>query len=412
MTDIHNLKMAEEALREADRRKDEFLATLAHELRNPLAPVRNSLHILRLAGADAAAQKQIVDMMERQVNHMVRLVDDLLEVSRITRGKIDLRKEVVDVAAVVRSAVETAGPVVEGAGHQLAISLPPEPVLLEADPVRLAQVVVNLLNNAAKYTEAGGQIWLTARREAGQVALSVRDTGTGIPAEMLPRVFDMFTQVDRTLGRAQGGLGIGLALVRSLVQMHGGSVEARSDGPGRGSEFTVRLPLARSDVRRASENDGVAKSSAALAGRRILVVDDNRDAADSLAMLLRFMGAEVLTAYDGPSALEVVRVHRPAVVFLDLGMPGMDGYAVAAQVRREPQYQDVTLIALTGWGQEEDRRRSREAGFDDHLTKPPDIGALEQLLSPLSVEGQGQLTNVPETPQPSQNGTDRPLSLE
>jgi PAS domain S-box-containing protein len=382
MTDIHDLTQAKEALHAADRRKDEFLATLAHELRNPLAPIRNSLHILRLTGTDTAAQVRVVDMMERQVHHIVRLVDDLMEVSRITRGKIDLRKELVELAAIVHNAVETAVPVVEGAGHRLAVDLPSEPMLVEADPVRLAQVVANLLNNAAKYTEAGGQLSLTARREGSQVALSVRDTGVGIPAEMLPRVFDLFTQIDRTLGRAQGGLGIGLALVKSLVHLHGGEVEARSDGPGLGSEFTVRLPLVRADAGRASD-DGLVRSSAALEGLHLLVVDDSRDAADSLAMLLELMGAEVRTAYDGPSALAALRDRRADVVFLDLGMPGMDGHTVAAQIRLEAQPRDLTLIALTGWGQEEDRRRSREAGFDHHLVKPLDLKALEQLLASL-----------------------------
>jgi len=381
-TDIHERKVAEEALREADRRKDEFLATLAHELRNPLAPVRNGLQILRLAGADPSAHAQVLDMMERQVRHMVRLVDDLLEVSRITRGKIELRKNIVELAAVIRNAVETTASLIESAGHRLTIEMPAEPLLLEADAVRVAQVLANLLNNATKYTEEGGEIRLGARRDGDHAILSVRDSGAGIPSEMLPRVFDMFTQIDRTLGRAQGGLGIGLALVRSLVEMHGGRVEARSEGPGRGSEFIVSLPLAGAAARVAwVGKDDAERLAGALKGRRILVVDDNRDAADSLAMLLGFLGAEARTAHDGPSALERVRMDRPSIVFLDLGMPGMDGCAVAAQIRREPQFQEVTLIALTGWGQEEDRRRSREAGFDHHITKPLGIAEVEQILS-------------------------------
>jgi PAS domain S-box-containing protein len=379
-TDITEQRAAEEALKEADRRKDEFLATLAHELRNPLAPIRNSLHILRLAGTDNVAAQRVHEMMERQVNHMVRLVDDLMEVSRITRGKIELRKEQVELAAVVRSAIETSKPLIDAARHQLAISLPAEPLMLEADPVRLAQVLANLLNNAAKYTDAGGQIWLTARRAGPSAVISVRDNGVGIPAGMLHKVFDLFTQVDDNYGRAQGGLGIGLTLVRSLVDKHGGSVEVKSDGPGKGSEFVVRLPLATAgrgphDQRR----DG--DSLSAVAPRRILVVDDNRDAGESLSLLLRFFGADVFTVHNGPAALEAIPNYQPAVVLLDIGMPGMDGYEVARRIRQQAEGREAILIALTGWRQEEDQRRSREAGFDYHLVKPVDLGALQALLA-------------------------------
>ena len=371
-----------EALRDADRRKDEFLATLAHELRNPLAPIRNSLHILQLAGEDTSAHEHVVEMMERQVNHMVRLVDDLMEVSRITRGKMELRKEIIQLTAIVRTAVETAEPTIKSAAHQLAISLPPQPMLLDADPVRLTQVFSNLLNNAVKYTEQGGQIWLTVRQEGDQAVVSVRDNGTGIPAEMLPRIFDLFTQVDRTLGRSQGGLGIGLALVKSLVQMHGGSVEAHSGGPGQGSEFVVRLPLVKLRAPHEGNSEVPALNATnALQGRRILVVDDSHDAADSLSLLLRHLGAEVSTAYDGPSALKMVRTEGPTTVFLDIGMPGMSGYEVAAQIRSDPASLGITLIALTGWGMEEDQQRSREAGFDHHLTKPIEVAAVQELLS-------------------------------
>ncbi len=377
--------------READRRKDEFLAILAHELRNPLAPIRNSLHILRLGARNDPTAERVTEMMERQVNHMVRLVDDLMEVSRITRGKIELRKEPVEVAAVVRSAVETSRPLIEAAGHQLTVAVPPEPLTLEGDPVRLAQVFANLLNNAAKYTEDGGRICLTVRREGGDaIAVSVRDTGIGISADMLPRVFELFTQVDRSTRRAQGGLGIGLTLVKSLVEMHGGSVEARSDGRGKGSEFVVRLPLAAAPRRAGAPAPEEEGPSAVLVLRRVLVVDDNRDAAESLAMLLKLLGSEVHVAYDGPGALEALRTYRPSVVLLDIGMPGMDGHEVARRIRRQPELQDVTLIALTGWGQEEDRRRSQEAGFDYHLIKPVDVGALETLLSSLEVGAVGQ----------------------
>jgi PAS domain S-box-containing protein len=381
-TDITDQRGAEEALKEADRRKNEFLATLAHELRNPLAPIRNSLHILRLAGSDSGAAERVHEMMERQVNHMIRLVDDLLEVSRISRGKIELRKEPVELAAVVRSAVETSKPLIDAARHQLAISLPAEPLVLEADPVRLAQVLANLLNNAAKYTDEGGQIWLTGRREGAQAVVSVRDNGAGIPRDMLQKVFDLFTQVDRTYNRSQGGLGIGLTLVRNLVDKHGGSVEARSAGPGQGSEFVVRLPLAegRPGPQGANQRGDLP---AAVAPRRILVVDDNLDAADSLAMLLKFLGADVYTVNGGPAAIEALTTYRPSVVLLDIGMPGMDGYEVARRARQHPEGRDVTLIALTGWGQEEDRRRSAEAGIDHHLVKPVELGALEALLDSL-----------------------------
>ena len=373
-------QLAEE-LREAHRRKDEFLAMLAHELRNPLAPIRNSLHILRLAGQDDPTVRRTGEMMERQVVQMVRLVDDLLEVSRITRGKIELRPERVDVATVVRSAGETSRPPIDAAGHHLRLELPPEPLLLEGDPVRLAQVFANLLNNAAKYTPAGGRIALTVRREGAMVAVAVRDTGIGIPVDMLPRVFDLFTQVDRHARQAQGGLGIGLTLVKTLVEMHGGRVEAHSDGPGRGSEFVVRLPLAAAGA--PAEAPAAPRVAGVLAPRRVLVVDDNRDSGESLGMLLQLLGADVRIVYDGPAALEAVGTYRPAVVLLDIGMPGMDGHEVARRIRQQPELEDVTLVALTGWGQEQDRRASRSAGFDYHLVKPADLPAIEALLKSL-----------------------------
>lgn len=377
-SDITERKRVEEALRDADRRKDEFLATLAHELRNPLAPIRNSLHILRLSGSSDPATLRVCEMMERQVGHLVRLVDDLMEVSRITRGKIELRMEPIELAAVICSAVEASRPLIEAAGHQLAISLPPEPMTIRGDHLRLSQVFSNLLNNAAKYMDEGGQICLTARRAERHVLVSVRDTGIGISAEMLPHIFKMFTQVDRSSRQAQGGLGIGLTLVRTLVEMHGGQVEAHSAGLKQGSEFVVRLPL--------SVETGVADlnpSAAPIAlapTHRVLVVDDNRDAADSLGLLLRLLGADVRVANDGPSALLALPAYRPTVVLLDIGMPGMDGYEVARRIRRQPEFRDVMLIALTGWGQEDDRRRTSEAGFDHHLLKPADMSALESLF--------------------------------
>ncbi len=373
---IHR-ERAERELQDADRRKDEFLAILAHELRNPLAPIRNSLHILRLTGQSDPAAERVGEMMERQVNHMVRLVDDLLEVSRITRGKIELRKEPIELAAVVRSAVETSKPLVDAAGHQLAVTIPSEPLFLLGDLVRLSQVIANLLNNAAKYTEPGGQIWLKVRREADCVSISVRDTGIGIPSDMLPRVFDLFAQIDRHVGHSQGGLGIGLTLVKSLVEMHGGAVKVQSDGPGRGSEFEVRLPLVAGPQPDASS---VSQKGLALIPRRVLVVDDNRDAADSLSTLLKLLGADVFVAYDGPEALAILGQYKPEVVLLDIGMPGMDGHEVARRIRQQPEFQDVTLIALTGWGQQEDRHRSESAGFDFHLIKPADVNVLQSLL--------------------------------
>ncbi len=399
LVDITERKQMEEALREADRRKNEFLAMLAHELRNPLAPIRNSLHLLRMAGTEGGAIGRVHEMMERQVNHMVRLVDDLLEVSRITRGKIELRKEPVELAAIIRSAVETSKPLIEAAGHRLAITLPPTPLILDADPVRLAQVVANLLNNAAKYTDPDGQIWLNVQAAngggelPGEVVISVRDNGIGIPADMLPRVFDMFTQIDRTLGRAQGGLGIGLTLVRSLVQIHGGRVEAKSAGPGQGSEFIVRLPLApahRPDPAEPHRHHGQAT---VLPPQRLLIVDDNRDAADTLGMLLNFLGADVQVVSDGPAALETLRTYRPDAVLLDIGMPGMDGYEVARRIRQDPALAEVVLIALTGWGQEDDHNRSQEAGFDHHLVKPVDPDVLQALLASLGAGARAHITS-------------------
>ena len=411
-TDITELREMDEALKEADRRKDEFLATLAHELRNPLAPIRSSLQILRLAGSADPNVVRVQDLMERQVDHLVRLVDDLLDVSRITRGKIELRKERIDVATIVRNAVEVSRPAVDANRHQLAIALPPEPIDVEADVVRMAQVLANLLNNAAKFTPEGGQIWLTVSREIDDVAISVRDSGPGMSAELLPRVFDLFAQGEQELGRVYGGLGIGLTLVRSLAELHGGTAEARSDGPGKGSEFIVRLPFVAETPApaqpprepRADERDGAAKHAApgvsvptvplrdrhskqkrpSLLPSPVLVVDDYEDAAAALSMLLRALGAAVHVAHSGEEALAALDTHRPGVVLLDIGMPGMDGYEVARRIRELPDHRDVTLIALTGWGQETDRRRSREAGFDHHLLKPVDFRALEELLTSLA----------------------------
>jgi PAS domain S-box-containing protein len=373
-------RRAEEALREADRRKDEFLATLAHELRNPLAPMRNALQVMQLAGGDVSAVAAAREMMERQMRHMVRLVDDLLDVSRITRGKLELRRQRVDLGAVLRTAVETSRPLIEAAGHALTTTLPPQPLFVDGDPVRLAQVFANLLNNAAKYTEPGGQIWLTAERQGSDAFVSVRDTGLGIPPEMLGTVFELFTQVDRTLEKAQGGLGIGLTLVRRLTEMHGGSVEARSEGPGRGSEFVVRLPVVLAGPAR---DEGPAGGAGESSRRRILVVDDNRDSAMSLALMLQLMGNEVRTAHDGLEAVQAAEVFRPDVGLLDIGLPRLNGYDAARRIRSQPWGRDVVLIAVTGWGQEDDRRRSKEAGFNFHMVKPVEPAALEKLLAGL-----------------------------
>ena len=377
--DVTKRRHAEDDLREADRRKDEFLATLAHELRNPLAPIRNSLHIFRMAGVQEPSVQRVTGMMERQVEHMVRMVDDLLEVSRISRGKIELRRERVELAAVLRTAVDTSLPLIEAAGHRLSVDVPAEPIVLDADPVRLAQVFANLLNNSAKYTPRGGSISVSVTLEQGTAVVCVKDDGEGIPAAMLDRVFNMFAQVNAG-SRAHGGLGIGLTLARTLVHLHGGSIDAASEGEGRGCEFTVRLPLAGEAVAAARPPDRTAPEQASAPLRRVLVVDDNHDAADSLGMLLQFLGADVKVVHGGREALDALRDFRPAVVLLDLGMPGMNGLEVARHVRDDPELAGITLVALTGWGQREDRRRTREAGFDYHLVKPADVGTLQSIL--------------------------------
>jgi signal transduction histidine kinase/ActR/RegA family two-component response regulator len=381
---VENARLHHE-LCESDRRKDEFLAMLAHELRNPLAPVRNALHIIHMRGSERRnAVHNAHDMIERQVEHMVRLVDDLLDVSRITSGKINLRKEPTDVAQIVFRAVEGSRPLIDARRHALEVALPEGELTVEGDPTRLAQVVWNLLNNAAKYTPEGGRIRLAVERAPGEVLVRVQDTGMGIPGEVLPKVFDLFTQAERTLDRAQGGLGIGLTLVRQLTEMHGGTVEAHSEGPGRGSEFVVRLPLL------AAAAGGAPARAAGPALRptprhRVLVVDDNRDSADSLATLLRLVGNDVRTAYDGQEALEVAAWYQPDMILLDIGLPVMNGYEVARRLRAEPVYGRPVLTALTGYSSEEDRRRSVAAGFDRHMVKPVDFAELQEVLA--SLEG-------------------------
>jgi signal transduction histidine kinase/ActR/RegA family two-component response regulator len=369
------LARANEALREADRRKDDFVTMLAHELRNPLAPVRNAVQMLKMPGLGRDTAREACDMMERQVAHLVRLVDDLLDVSRVTRGVIELRREHVDLAAIFAGAVEAAQPMFNARGHEAIVSMPSEPIVLDADPVRLAQVVTNLLVNAAKYTPPTGRIWLTGGRDGPDAVVRVRDSGAGIDPEFLPRVFDLFSQADRSLARTRGGLGIGLMLVRRLVELHGGTVSASSPGVGQGSEFVVRLPALPAGV---AECHRPTETPSAAAGpaRRVLVVDDNVDAAESSAFLLRFSGHQVEIAHDGEAALRAVRDFRPEVVLLDIGLPGMSGYDVARELRARPECEGLVLAAVTGYGQDDDRRRAREAGFDYHLTKPLDPDTL------------------------------------
>ncbi|MFO0890685.1 MAG: ATP-binding protein [Isosphaeraceae bacterium] len=377
--DVSERKAVEQQLLDADRRKDEFLATLAHELRNPLAPISNSLQLLRMCFAEDPTVGEVCEVMERQLNHMVRLVDDLLEVSRITRGSIELRKEPSQLASILRSALELSRPLIETLEHQLAIAIPPAPIPIEADPVRLGQVFANLLNNAAKYTDRGGHIRLGVRVEGGEAVVTVRDTGIGLAEDKLATIFDMFTQVERGSDRSRGGLGIGLTLARRLVEMHGGSITAHSAGPGQGSEFVVRLPVA--PVENPIMDLPPERRCCELHRRRVLVVDDNQDSAATLGRLLQVLGTDVQIAHDGPTALEMVEGYSPDVVFLDLGMPGMDGLEVARRIRQSSPSRSIVLIALTGWGQHGDRLRTRDAGFDHHLVKPANMSALQSLLS-------------------------------
>lgn len=372
-----------EQLREADRRKDEFLATLAHELRNPLAPVRNAVQILQLKGPPVPELQWARDVIDRQMAQMARLIDDLMDVSRITRGVIDLKRERVELAKVVQGAVETSRPLIEQQGHDLWVQLPAEPVYLHADMTRLAQVFSNLLNNAAKYTERGGRIDLTAERQGSDVVVSVKDTGIGIPADKLPRVFEMFSQLHVAMERSHGGLGIGLSLVKRLVEMHGGTVGARSAGPGMGSEFVVRLPIAVGQAHASGQTSGDEQPAPA-ASLRILVVDDNRDNADSLAAMLRIMGNETRTAYDGDEALRAAEEFRPRVVLLDIGLPKLSGYEVCRRIREQPWGRRMVLIAVTGWGQDDDKRRAEAAGFDRHMVKPVKPQALMKVLTLIS----------------------------
>ncbi|PYS56180.1 MAG: hypothetical protein DMG13_00760 [Acidobacteria bacterium] len=378
-TDTTARKRLEDALRQADRLKDEFLAMLAHELRNPLAPVQNAVQILRLKSPADSQLQWATDVIRRQTQHMARLLDDLLDVSRITSNKLELRKERIELAGLIRVSIETSRPAIERGGHVLGVTLPAEPIYIEGDTMRLIQVFSNLLNNAAKFSKRGGHIWLTAASEGETVQVSVRDTGIGMASQMLPRIFDMFAQTGRSIEQTAGGLGIGLAVARRLVEMHGGSIAARSQGLGKGSEFVVLLPNAA----RAPHGSSTTETEAAkdVVKRRILVADDNPDALESLAMMLEIMGHEVRMAHDGLEALEAAIDFQPDVVLLDIGMPRLNGYDTARRIRQEPWGKNVLLVAVTGWGQETDKRQTKEAGFDLHLVKPIDPDVLATALA-------------------------------
>jgi signal transduction histidine kinase len=397
-TEVAERTRVELALKEADRHKDEFLAMLAHELRNPLAPIHNAVQLMHRQSFTDPQLLWSRDVIGRQLAHLTRLVDDLLDVSRITRGKINLNKEVIELGALITRTVETVQPLIEERGHTLTVDVPKGILAVLGDPTRLVQAIGNVLSNAAKYTDRGGRISLTAAESGPEVMIRVRDNGIGIPAELMPMIFNLFTQLDRTSGPAQSGLGIGLALVQRLIEMHGGSVSARSEGLGHGSEFAIRLPLF---IREKVESGQPLQQLSALeqsmmnaegptrTQRRILVADDNNDALESLATLLQLSGHEVYTAANGAVALESAEQHRPEVALLDIGMPKLDGYEVARRIRAQPWGQRITLVALTGWGQDSDRRRSQEAGFDSHLVKPLDLDKLTELLAALPFAGSG-----------------------
>ena len=379
--DITLQRRAQRELEEGDVKKNEFLALLAHELRNPLGPIRHAATILRARAPSPEDLRWATNIIDRQTLHMTRLVDDLLDVSRITRGTIELRRERVDIASILKAAVEASSVLIERSRHELHVSSPAQPVYVEGDPTRLTQVVSNLLDNAAKYTDPGGSIWLSAEQEEDEAIIRVKDTGIGIPTDLLPRIFDMFTQSSLALERAQGGLGVGLSLVERLVKLHSGSVAAHSSGPGEGSQFTIRLPVLQTHRHHTPERQPNHLAAAQTTHCRVLVVDDNEDSVDSLAMLLRMLGHEVATANDGESALPLAQQFRPNVAILDIGLPKVNGYDLAKQIREQPWARSVVLVALTGWGQEQHRRRSAESGFNHHLTKPVELEVLQQILA-------------------------------
>ncbi len=385
--DITDRRHAEAARVEADQRKDQFIALLAHELRNPLAPLRNGLQVIKLAGHDPNAVAQAGEMMDRQLEHMVRLIDDLLDISRITQNKMELRRAAVLLTDVISSAVETVRPAIEKAGHQFTVSLPKEEIVLDADLTRLAQVFGNLLTNSTKFTSSGGQIWLTAERQGNEAVVSVKDTGIGIPTESLPNIFDMFSQVGRSVDPSAGGLGIGLALVKALVEMHGGTVRAESEGPGKGTIFTVRIPAlaTATDTPEASVGGGTPATGTR---QRVLVADDSQDSAISMGMLLKLLGNDVRVAHDGAEAVAIAETFRPEVILMDLGMPELNGYEATQRIRQESWGKGIIIIALSGWGQDRDRVRSRDAGCDGHLVKPVTLPDLENLLKELKAARQ------------------------
>ena len=372
---LQKLAAANTQLADAARRKDEFLATLAHELRNPLAAICNSLELTQRATNDFVVIEQARAVMDRQLRQLVRLIDDLMDVSRINQGKIMLRRKPVQLANVIHSAVESSRPLIEQMGHELSIALPKVPIVVDADLTRLAQVFVNLLTNAAKYTLPGGQIWLAAERQGRNVVVSVRDSGIGIPAEHFSHIFEMFSQIH--LEQSQGGLGIGLTLVKRLVEMHGGEIDVKSEGVGKGAEFVVRLPLVAEEPFEQSPNDKLLPDFKT--SLRILVVDDNRDGADIFAMLLKGMGNETRTVYDGEEAISAAETFLPEVILLDLGLPTINGYDVCRRIRGQPWGKKMIIIARTGWGQDEDRQRTQEAGFDHHMVKPVDVELMKIL---------------------------------
>lgn len=380
--DITSRKQAEAKLRDADRRKDEFLAVLAHELRNPLAPLRTGLQIVQMAPDDPETFEEACGVMQRQLDHMVRLIDDLLDISRISQNKMELRKSLVPLSEIFSAAVETVRPLIKSAGHELTVGLPAEPIYLDADLTRLAQVFSNLLSNSAKYTKRSGQIALTAEKWGKEVVISVRDDGIGIPEASLSTIFDMFSQVDRSVERTTGGLGIGLALVKRLVEMHGGTVSAESRGPGTGSIFTIHLQEAEPPA----AVKPMAHPRSTRVARKILVVDDNRDAAQTMAMMLRLLGNEVATAFDGLDAIETEKQFQPDVILMDVGMPRLNGYEATRRIRERKSNREVFIVAVTGWGQEGDRENSKNAGCDAHLVKPVDLADLQLLLANLDLE--------------------------
>lgn len=375
MSDVTARSKAENALRNAGRAKDEFLATLAHELRNPLAPLRNAIEILRLQGMQAHESQWALDIMSRQMQQMTRLIDDLLDIARITGNKLELKKEVIDLSDVLRVAIETSKPLIESSGHAFSVSLPSHPIYLKGDLVRIAQAISNLLNNAAKYTESGGHIWLSAESRGREAVIIVRDSGIGIAPEMLPHVFDMFRQAERS--GSKGGLGIGLTLAKRLIKMHRGSIHVESKGLGKGSSFAVHLPIILQEAEAPQPAERPVPDAASM---RILIVDDNEDAVSTLNMMLHLAGHQTRTARDGIEAVDLANTYRPNVVLLDIGMPRMNGYEAAETIRKQSWGQNMALIAMTGWGQESDRQRSREAGFDEHLVKPVDPQVLLRLL--------------------------------